>query len=145
MQHRAIRLMGTKLAVATTIEGNVTSEGLAALNDCEDLTTALARELASGISANVEDVSAIYKKMAILNTKKQVQTKDKNISVKDMQLGIIEKEQNDITTNIIDDLEIENAKLKLLFKTSKPKNGKSRKKIMEGQLDLFSYFLNKVA
>lgn len=145
MQHRAIRLMGTKLAVATTIEGNVTSEGLAALNDCEDLTTALARELASGISANVEDVSAIYKKMAILNTKKQVQTKDKNIPVKDMQLGITEKEQNDITINIIDTLKIEETQLKLLFKIPKQKKKSTKKKVMEGQLDLFSDVLNKVA
>ena len=66
MQHRAIRLMASKLAVAGVIEGNLTDEGLAAMSDCQDLTTALARELTNGIKHEVEDLGAVFKKMAIL-------------------------------------------------------------------------------
>ncbi len=66
MQHRAIRLMASKLAVAGIIEGNFTDEGLAAMSDCADMTTALARELTQGIKNEVEDLSAVFKKMAIL-------------------------------------------------------------------------------
>jgi len=64
MQHRAIRLMASKLAVAGIIEGNFTDEGLAAMSDCADMTTALARELTQGIRNEVEDLSAVFKKMA---------------------------------------------------------------------------------
>lgn len=66
MQHRAIRLMASKLAVAGIIEGNFTDEGLAAMSDCADMTTALARELTQGIKNEVEDLGAVFKKMAKL-------------------------------------------------------------------------------
>ncbi len=66
MQHRAIRLMASKLAVAGIIEGNFTDEGLAAMSDCADMTTALARELTMGIKNEVEDLGAVFKKMATL-------------------------------------------------------------------------------
>ena len=66
MQNRAIRLMASKLAVAGIIEGNFPDEGLAAMSDCSDMTTALARELTQGIKNEVEDLSAVFKKMAVL-------------------------------------------------------------------------------
>jgi hypothetical protein len=66
MQNRAIHLMASKLAVAGIIEGNFTDEGLAPMSDCADMTTALARELTAGIKNEVEDLSAVFKKMAIL-------------------------------------------------------------------------------
>ena len=66
MQARAIRLMATKLAVATLVEGNFSDEGLAAKRDCADMTSELAKELTKGIRDEVEDVAAMYKKMAIL-------------------------------------------------------------------------------
>lgn len=66
MQHRAIRLMASKLAVAGIIEGNFTDEGLSAMSDCQDMTSALARELTMGIKNEVEDLSAVFKKMALL-------------------------------------------------------------------------------
>ena len=67
MQHRAIRLMASKLSVAQIIEGsNFTDEGLASMSHVSDLTSALARELTSGIKNEVEDLSEIFRKMAIL-------------------------------------------------------------------------------
>ena len=36
------------------------------MSDCADMTTALARELTAGIKDEVEDLSAVFKKMAIL-------------------------------------------------------------------------------
>lgn len=66
LQNRAVRLMASKLAAAGMIEGNFTDEGLAAMSDCTDMTTALARELTQGIKNEVEDLSAVFRKMAIL-------------------------------------------------------------------------------
>ncbi len=66
MQARAIRLMASKLAAATLVEGNFSDEGLAAMSDCCDMTSELARELTKGIKNEVEDIAAMYKKMAIL-------------------------------------------------------------------------------
>jgi len=37
MQYRAIKLMASKLAAATVIEGNISDEGLAAMSDCQDM------------------------------------------------------------------------------------------------------------
>lgn len=66
IQNRAVRLMASKLAAAGMIEGNFTEEGLAAMSDCTDMTTALARELTQGIRDGVEDLGAVFKKMAVL-------------------------------------------------------------------------------
>lgn len=67
MQHKAIKLMASKLAVAGIIEGSFTEEGLAAMSDVQDMTSQLAKELMLGIRDNVEDIAASFKKMAILN------------------------------------------------------------------------------
>jgi len=58
--------MASKLAVAGILEGNLTDEGLAAMSECQDLTTLLAQELTQGIKNEIEDLSAVFKKMAIL-------------------------------------------------------------------------------
>ena len=71
MQQRALRLMASKLSAATVIEGNISDEGLAAMSDCEDLTTQLAKELMSGLKENVEELAASFKKMAILGNREQ--------------------------------------------------------------------------
>ena len=68
IQARAMSLMASKLAAAGLLEGQVTDEGLAAMSDCRDLTSQLAMELTKGISAEVEDISAVFKRMAILKT-----------------------------------------------------------------------------
>ena len=49
------------------IEGQLSEEGLAALSQNTDMTTQLARELASGIKESVEDLTATFKKMAVKN------------------------------------------------------------------------------
>ena len=71
MQHRAIRLMASKLAVAGVIEGNLTDEGLAAMSECQDLTTLLAQELTLGLKNETEDIGDVFKKMAFLKTEEQ--------------------------------------------------------------------------
>lgn len=71
MQQRALRLMASKLSAATVIEGNISEEGLAAMSDCEDLTTQLAKELMSGLKENVDDLADSFKKMAILGNREQ--------------------------------------------------------------------------
>ena len=66
MQARARRLMATKRAAATLVGGSVSDGGLAAMSDCSDLTSQLARELTMGIRDEVEDVAEMFKKMAII-------------------------------------------------------------------------------
>lgn len=66
MQHKAIKLMASKLAVAGIIEGSFSEEGLAAMSECEDMTTMMAKELMLGIKDTVEDVSSMFKRMALL-------------------------------------------------------------------------------
>jgi superfamily II DNA or RNA helicase len=65
VQHRLLRLMGTKLAAATMIEGGYSEEGLAAMSQCEDMTALMAKELMLGIKDSVEDVSALFGRMAV--------------------------------------------------------------------------------
>ena len=66
MQHKAVKLMASKLAVAGIIEGAFSEEGLAAMSECEDMTTLMAKELMLGIKDSVEDVSEMFKRMANL-------------------------------------------------------------------------------
>ena len=66
MQHKAIKLMASKLAVAGIIEGTFSEEGLAAMSECEDMTTMMAKELMLGIKDSVEDVSSMFRRMASL-------------------------------------------------------------------------------
>ena len=140
MQHRAIRLMGTKLSVATTIEGNVTDEGLAAMSDCQDLTTALVKELTLGID-NVEDVSAIYKKMAILKPnkfKEELHTEDDTPEqLNNLAAGSLLSEAEQIIKQAtIRDID---SKLTYAAEFKKVSTSKiARKNMVEGQLDLFS-------
>ncbi|WP_295166898.1 helicase-related protein [Ruminococcus sp.] len=67
MQQKAMKLMASKLAVAGLIEGNFSDEGLSAMSDVQDMTSQMAKELMLGIKDNVEDISATFKKMAIIN------------------------------------------------------------------------------
>ncbi len=67
MQHKAMKLMASKLAVAGIIEGNFTEEGLSAMSDVQDMTSQMAKELMAGIRDNVEDIATSFKKMAIIN------------------------------------------------------------------------------
>jgi hypothetical protein len=69
LQHKAIKLMATKLAVAGIIEGGFSEEGLAAMSQCEDMTTQMAKELMLGIKDSVEDVSSAFKRMARIRQK----------------------------------------------------------------------------
>ena len=78
MQARAIRLMASKLAAATLVEGNFSDEGLAAMSDCTDMTSQLARELTKGIRDEVEDVGAMFKKMAIIKDATVYEEKEEN-------------------------------------------------------------------
>jgi len=68
IQERALSLMASKLAAAGLIEGQITDEGLAAMSDCRDLTSQLAKELTKGIRAEMEDLAGTFKRMAILKT-----------------------------------------------------------------------------
>ncbi len=74
MQHRAIHLMASKLAVAGIIEGNLTDEGLAAMSECQDLTTLLAQELTQGLKNEAGDLGSVFKNMAFLKPEEENDT-----------------------------------------------------------------------
>lgn len=67
IQERAMQLIASKLAVAGIIEGSITDEGLATMSNCQDMTSQLAKELALGIKSEVDDIGAVFKKMAFLH------------------------------------------------------------------------------
>lgn len=73
MQERALKLMASKLSVATIIEGNLSDEGLAAMSECRDMTTLLAKELTLGIKSEIDDLSQAFKKMAVIHEKPEMQ------------------------------------------------------------------------
>jgi len=75
LQHKALKLMAAKLSAATVIEGGISDEGLAAMSGCEDLTSQMAKELAAGIKDSVEDLSAAFKKMAIVKNEGEIESK----------------------------------------------------------------------
>jgi hypothetical protein len=97
MQHKAIRLMGTKLAVASIIEGGFSEEGLAAMSQCDDMSSVMAKELMLGIKDSVDDVSSAFKRMAFLKPQKAydntVTFSDEPVTVapmKDVEISLVE-------------------------------------------------------
>lgn len=73
VQERALHLMATKLSVAGIIEGHISDEGLAALSECQDISSQLAKELAQGVQGCVDGLSDIFRRMAILKEPHPVQ------------------------------------------------------------------------
>ena len=152
MQHRAIRLMASKLAVAGVIEGNLTDEGLAAMSDCQDMTTALARELTQGIEGEVEDLGAVFKRMALLkpvsdNVVDAIEETIADSNAANANTAGITDEQNKNTANAAQSTK-ENGKPKQppqssgllgLLNTPKPKRTQKKKvsAVLENQMSLF--------
>lgn len=136
MQARAIRLMASKLAAATLVEGNFSDEGLAAMSDCTDMTSLLARELTKGIRDEVEDVSAMFKKMAVI--------KDENEPEENLSEYVISAGEPGISVVSIRD-KIERAKM-LADKLRKEKENTKVKEIKydyaDSQISLFDLLAN---
>lgn len=66
MQERAMTLMGSKLEASLAIEGKFSEEGLLAMTQGEDMTTAMAKALVDGLEG--EGVEQIWSKMNRRNT-----------------------------------------------------------------------------
>ena len=115
MQARAIKLMASKLAAATLVEGNFSDEGLAAMSDCSDMTSQLARELTKGIRDEVEDVGAMFQKMAII--------KDANEPEEDMSAYVITDDEQTTAENICPEALSVSEKLKKAMLLAKRANG----------------------
>jgi len=58
MQERCLRLMGKKLLVSLAMEGKFSTEGLQALEEDDDILTAMARELVTqrGVGESADDI-----------------------------------------------------------------------------------------
>ena len=81
MQQKALKLMASKLSAATMIEGQISEEGIAAMSEYKDETAELAKELMNDVKDNVEDLTAIFKKMAIHNGRSEKPTEPQRIFV----------------------------------------------------------------
>jgi hypothetical protein len=67
MQERALQLMGSKMEASLAIEGKFSEEGLLAMTQGEDMTTAMAKALVEGL--DVEGAEQIWKKLNETNIK----------------------------------------------------------------------------
>jgi SNF2 family DNA or RNA helicase len=67
MQERALQLMGSKMEASLAIEGKFSEEGLLAMTQGEDMTTAMAKALVEGLE--VEGAEQIWKKLNQANIK----------------------------------------------------------------------------
>ena len=71
IQQRALRLMASKLSVATVIEGNLSEEGLASMSESKDMITQLAKEIVDGVKENTDSISFAFSQMLIKHERKQ--------------------------------------------------------------------------
>lgn len=132
MQARAIKLMASKLAAATLVEGNFSDEGLASMSDCTDMTSQLARELTMGIKDEVEDVAAMFKKMAVI--------KDDVEQDIDMSEYIITDSDDEQSSEVSRDTEITlsvTEKLRIAMRLARQATNKNIVQDVSGQLSLF--------
>ena len=127
MQARAIKLMASKLAAATLVEGNFSDEGLAAMSDCTDMTSQLARELTKGIRDEVEDVAAMFKKMAII--------KDENEPEEDLSAYVITDDEAPAEPKFVKILSITEKIEKARLIAMQLRGEKTQKQIMENKYD----------
>lgn len=67
MQERALHLMGSKMEASLAIEGKFSEDGLLAMTQGEDMTTAMAKALVEGLE--VEGAEQIWKKLNEANIK----------------------------------------------------------------------------
>ncbi len=74
MQERALQLMGSKMEASLAIEGKFSEEGLLAMTQGEDMTTAMAKALTEGL--NVEGAEQIWKKLNQANIKTKPNTEE---------------------------------------------------------------------
>ena len=127
MQARAIKLMASKLAAATLVEGNFSDEGLAAMSDCTDMTSQLARELTKGIRDEVEDVAAMFKKMAII--------KDENEPEEDLSAYVITDDEAPSEPKVVKILSITEKIEKVRLIAMQLRGEKTQKQIIENKYD----------
>jgi len=91
-----------KLHVLICVYVTFTDEGLAAMSDCQDMTTALARELTQGIEGEIEDLGSVFKRMALLKPVEDIVDDDDEVA-------IVNPKQLDVVgdAEIIDNVDID--------------------------------------
>lgn len=141
IQAKAMKLMASKLAVAGIIEGTFSEEGLAAMSDVKDLTSQMAKELAQGIRDNVADIAAAFKKMAIINPKRQSASPSRVQSTASPALPAPPVQLSSESIRVAESAERQNLFKDLLEKTKEEqKKRKSRKSVVdENQLSFFDF------
>ena len=119
------------------------------MSDCQDMTTALARELTQGIEGEVEDLGEVFKRMALLKPPTEVIEGD-TVVVADF---VDVSETTIITQDVIEpvvDVVTKNTKktvnpkpptqpsgLLALINKPKPATRKKRQMVLENQMSLF--------
>jgi len=137
-----MKLMASKLAVAGIIEGSLTDEGLAAMSDVKDMTSQMAKELALGIKDNVEDIAAAFKKMAIVNSDREVRNTEPPKEAAAVAVEPAVEVAATITAVRTADAEAKRALYEgLLARTMEERKKKKSKKVVvdENQITLFDF------
>jgi hypothetical protein len=62
MQERCLRLMGKKLLISLAMEGKFSTEGLQALEEDDDILTAMARELVTQVGVG-DDADHVWRRL----------------------------------------------------------------------------------
>jgi hypothetical protein len=92
MQERALQLMGSKMEASLAIEGRFSEEGLLAMTQGEDMTTAMAKALVEGLE--VEGAEQIWKKLNQANLKTK-SIKEEVITSDEIPITTPEQDQED--------------------------------------------------
>ena len=134
MQAKAMKLMGSKLAVASLIEGNFSDEGLASMGDEKDLTSQMAKELTLGIKDSVEDIAATFKKMAFVNPDRK--PRQRLVPKPEAEVIDLEPVQTDSGVKYVQHRQMQEIYEGLLAKSREQKKNKGRAEV-ENQISLF--------
>ena len=136
MQAKAMKLMGSKLAVASLIEGNFSDEGLASMGDEKDLTSQMAKELTLGIRDNVEDIAASFKKMAFVNPDRKPRQRLVPKAKAEPEIIELEPVQTEAGVKYVQRRQMQEIYEGLLAKSREEKKNKKHAEI-ENQISLF--------
>ena len=134
MQAKAMKLMGSKLAVASLIEGNFSDDGLASMGDEKDLTSQMAKELTLGIKDSVEDIAATFKKMAFVNPDRK--PRKRLVPKPEAEVIDLEPVQTDSGVKYVQRQQMQEIYDGLLAKSKEEKKKKKHAEI-ENQISLF--------
>ena len=99
MQERALQLMGSKMEASLAIEGKFSEEGLLAMTQGQDMTTAMAKALVEGLE--VEGAEQIWKKLNQNNLKTKPKEQREETEVPGPKTVIIPEQKKEDPNRVV--------------------------------------------